>query len=132
MFRQFLLISMAAALTASCATPPREPELTSDIVVIEEAQREDYWVTRQDGVYVKVSGRRIPSGCGRVVLRYVIDSRGDVYNAEVLESEPPGGFDKAALAQLAEWDYVPAESNPGRIPVQVTSTVNFTDQKSDC
>ncbi len=132
MFRQTLFIVFAAVFVTSCATTPPEPELTSDIVVIDEAQRADYWVTRQDGVYVKVNSRRpMPSGCGHVVLQYVIDSRGDVFNATVLESEPPGGFDRAALAQLTEWEYVPAESNPGRTPVQVTETVEFKT-RDDC
>ncbi|MDE0419988.1 MAG: energy transducer TonB [Gammaproteobacteria bacterium] len=44
---------------------------------------------------------------GRVVVRYDVTVAGTVANAVVIESEPPGIFDDAALAAVRSWRFRP-------------------------
>mgnify|MGYP000503876593 CR=1 FL=1 len=45
---------------------------------------------------------------GRVVLNLLIDEDGNVAKAKVVESQPPGVFDEAALAAARSWRFSPA------------------------
>ena len=44
---------------------------------------------------------------GRVTLRYDIGVDGTVFNLRVVEAEPEGVFEEAALKALAEWRFRP-------------------------
>ena len=44
---------------------------------------------------------------GRVVVRYDVTAAGTVANAVVVESEPPGVFDDAALNAVRSWRFRP-------------------------
>ena len=44
---------------------------------------------------------------GRVVVRYDVTAEGTVANAVVVESEPPGVFDAAALDAVRSWRFRP-------------------------
>ena len=44
---------------------------------------------------------------GRVVVRYDVTAAGTVANAVVIESEPPGVFDDAALDAVRSWRFRP-------------------------
>ena len=63
---------------------------------------------------------------GHVVIRYDVTEVGVVVDAEVVEAEPEGLFEAAALAAIAQWRFRPAVV--GGKPVEtkgVVSTLRF-------
>ena len=46
---------------------------------------------------------------GKVVLRFIVDSKGDVIEPEVTESEPERMFDDAAMEAILKYRFKPAE-----------------------
>ena len=63
---------------------------------------------------------------GWVKVRYDIGDDGAVENLTLVESHPPGVFDAAALAAVAQWRYRPTtlDGAPGRMS-GVVSTLSF-------
>ena len=119
------------ALTA-CATPAPKPTayLASDIAVVDQTDLDRYWKPVQSSISFPVSAVRVAqTRCGYVVTRFIIDSNGDVYNAEILESEPAGVFDQSALTALSHWEYEAAETNPDRTPVRVDQKTEFKTKR---
>ena len=63
---------------------------------------------------------------GHVVIRYDLTAEGAVVNAEVLAAEPPGVFEEAALAAIAQWRFRPATAQGKSIASQGRiSTLRF-------
>ena len=56
---------------------------------------------------------------GYVVLRFTVTETGAVADPEVIRSEPPGVFDRAALRSVLRWKYQPQLANG--TPVSVVS-----------
>jgi TonB family protein len=48
---------------------------------------------------------------GHVLLRFHLDEKGGMSQLHVVQAEPPGVFEKAALAAVREWRFAPAEKN---------------------
>jgi TonB family protein len=48
---------------------------------------------------------------GHVLLRFHLDEKGGMSQLHVVQAEPPGVFEKAALAAVREWRFAPAERN---------------------
>ena len=84
-----LLLATLTAVLAGCASLSRPPQFIggTDLVYPAEA--------RANGVE------------GRVVVRYDVTAAGNVANAVVVESEPPGVFDAAALTAVRSWRFRP-------------------------
>ena len=123
---KLLLVSlMTSVFLAACATTSGMV-LNDDVVVVDGKQAKNYWVAKEDGVSFKgpgpVGGFTEP---GEVTLQYIIDSRGEVFNVEVIDSQPEGKFDRMAIKALSLVEFMPAEDNPERTPVQVTQTTTF-------
>lgn len=83
-----LLATMAAAL-AGCASALRPPQFIGGADLIYPA------AAKAEGVE------------GRVVVRYDVTATGTVANAVVVESEPAGVFDAAALDAVRSWRFRP-------------------------
>jgi len=45
---------------------------------------------------------------GRVVLRFIVDEKGEVKEPEVVKAEPEGVFEEAALAAIVKYKFIPA------------------------
>ena len=63
---------------------------------------------------------------GHVVIRYDVTAQGTVVNAEVVEAEPDGVFEEAALASIVHWRFRAA--TVGGKPVEtpgLVSTLRF-------
>ncbi len=58
---------------------------------------------------------------GYVILRFTVTETGSVADPEVLRSEPPGVFDRAATRAVRRWKY-----QPQIVDGQPTSVVSFT------
>src|SRR5262245_1773309 len=57
---------------------------------------------------------------GFVVLEYTVDGRGQVVAPRVVESAPPGVFDRAALRALSRWRYEALGADPTTMKVRLT------------
>lgn len=63
---------------------------------------------------------------GQVVIRYDLTAEGAVVNAQVMAAEPPGLFEEAALAAIAQWRFRPALAGGKRVASQGRiSTLRF-------
>ncbi|MYE84019.1 MAG: energy transducer TonB [Gammaproteobacteria bacterium] len=102
------------ALLAGCSSPSRPPQFLSG----------------PDLVYPPAA--RAAGIEGHVVVRYDVTAEGAGANPVVVESEPAGTFDAAALASLSRWRFRPriargeAVSAPNRV-----STLRFRLGESD-
>ena len=102
------------ALLAGCSAPSRPAQFLSG----------------PDLVYP--SAARAAGIEGHVVVRYDVTAAGAVANPRIVESEPAGTFDAAALASLSRWRFRPrvesgqAVSAPNRV-----STLRFRLGESD-
>src|SRR5688572_24988411 len=97
--------SCAVALSLSCAgaNPPAGPDLASC------AERTNWKrpvpLVRVEPVYPEPALReRIE---GYVEIESSIGARGEVVNPVVVDAEPPGEFDSAALYAYSQWQYCP-------------------------
>jgi len=63
---------------------------------------------------------------GYVILRFTVTETGSVADPEVLRSEPPGIFDRAAIRAVLRWKYQPQLANGE--PISVISYTRFTFQ----
>jgi len=62
---------------------------------------------------------------GRVLIRVLIDEDGRVEEAEVVESQPAGVFDAAALKAIRGWRFSPAQRLGQPVAVRVDIPVSF-------
>ena len=62
---------------------------------------------------------------GFVNVMFTINSKGRVRDIEVIESEPPGVFDKSTFRALKRFRYKPTEINSERQPDRVEFTMHF-------
>lgn len=83
--------------------PPTEPDQAPQITVVPDLAR-----------FYPHSARRRKLG-GRSIVGVEVDARGRVQDAQVLESEPPGIFDDAALRAARSFTFEPARR--GQEPV---------------
>lgn len=96
------------ALLAGCSAPSRPPQFLSG----------------PDLVYPPAA--RAAGIEGHVVVRYDVTAEGTVANPVVVESEPAGTFDAAALASLSRWRFRPRiESGQAVSALNRVSTLRF-------
>ena len=69
---------------------------------------------------------------GYVVIRYDVTAQGAVANPEVVEAEPEGVFEEAALASIAQWRFRPATVGGEAVETSgVVSTLRFRLAEDD-
>ena len=56
---------------------------------------------------------------GSVLVEYTVDERGRVVAPRILEAQPPGVFDGAALGALSRWRYEVGGSEPQTMKVKM-------------
>lgn len=62
---------------------------------------------------------------GRVTLRFVVDENGQVQNPEVIEAEPAGVFEQAALAAIVKYKFDPAVVNDKKVKCFAILPIGF-------
>ena len=62
---------------------------------------------------------------GSVTVEYVVDKKGYVKNVKVLESSPPGVFDRAATESIRRWRYRAAKFKGQPVEVPVRTRIRF-------
>jgi hypothetical protein len=127
--RSILLVPALLTLLCACSANPTQTEafFTTDIVDLRDSKgSERYWEWKQSRYSfrpVMAPSEREP--CWFAQIDYIIDSNGNVFNAEVVEIRPDERFKVDALRMLAMHEYVPAETNPDRVPIYSTITLEM-------
>ncbi len=63
---------------------------------------------------------------GKVVVRCVVSSGGRIQDAKILQAEPAGYFEKAALKSVIKWTFVPAKFKGEKVAVYVDIPLSFS------
>ncbi|MEJ2611572.1 MAG: energy transducer TonB [Candidatus Thiodiazotropha sp.] len=66
---------------------------------------------------------------GRVVLKFTINQDGSVSDATVIESEPAGYFEQAALRAIRRWQFHPKVIDGKAVARSATQTIKFNLKK---
>jgi len=132
------VVAGAATLLAACsAAPPQpapEPFFTAPVVDVRGNERAgEYWETKF--AWGRYRPTMVPSDrepCWFAKIDFIIDSNGNVFNPEIVEIRPDERFARDALRMLAMNEYTPAETNPDRVPVHSTVTLEIKVQGHSC
>lgn len=62
---------------------------------------------------------------GHVTLSLLVEADGTVDDLKVLESQPPGVFDEAAMAAVRQWRFTPATYEGRPVSVRARQTLRF-------
>ncbi len=63
---------------------------------------------------------------GKVVVRCVVTAGGRVKEEKIIQANPAGYFEQAALKAVKKWTFVPATLNGEKVPVYVDIPLSFT------
>lgn len=125
--RYALTLVAAVAFLAGCMSG--NSHFTGPVMDIDGDLLGRYWLVRQsESTFEAPPAQRADCADGYVVLRFVIDSHGHVFEAEILESAPNGCFEDAAIMLLQTWSFLPTQFNPRRTPVRVTQRIPFSSE----
>jgi periplasmic protein TonB len=62
---------------------------------------------------------------GSVLLSFTVDAKGNTNDVQVLQSTPPGVFDRAAVSAVRRWKYAPVMVNGAAVEVPAKTLVRF-------
>nr|WP_284710904.1 energy transducer TonB [Desulfovibrio aminophilus] len=62
---------------------------------------------------------------GKVVLKFLVGADGRVRDIEVVEAEPPGAFEQAAVEAVSRWEFSPAMLRGRPVAVWMRVPVSF-------
>lgn len=116
-------VLLLGAALAACTSAPL---MTGAPVQVGAGELHNFWIPAETDTRINVPAeaqkKRVP---GRVVVEYLIDSDGQVIEPSVVEAEPPGVYNKAALDLLRGQRFEPAPSNTRRLPVKTRTEITF-------
>ena len=121
------VLFLSVGLTA-CASMGKKPYLASDPITVSKTS--DYWVsdenkypfkTQRPSVIKRLRGKDI-----EVSAKYLIDSNGDVFNVEIIESNVDTSMEGLVIKALEEIEYYPAEGNSNKQPIIAKSKLTFS------
>ncbi|MBO7925437.1 hypothetical protein J5X91_04020 [Pseudoalteromonas sp. K222D] len=109
-----------ASLTLLSCRSVKKPTFNNDIVVIDVADLNQYWVAKTSKV-VFLPGRPkwIPKGMGKASFFITIDSNGTLVSRELIDSIPNDWMTQKILDKMPIQQYKPSITNPTKIPVKV-------------
>jgi TonB family protein len=123
---KYLLLALVVVLMFGCYSTP-EALMLSKPLKVEQERLQEYWIQKNERFSFKTPSNISPSTIkpGEVTIEYLIDSNGNIFDAKIVESSPPGLWDKTALKALKNLEYEPAKSNNTRTPVYIKTIFNF-------
>src|SRR5262249_16949532 len=62
---------------------------------------------------------------GVVTVEVVVTTTGETRDVNVTDSNPPGAFDRPAIAPVKRWRYEPAQVNGSPVEVPVRMSIRF-------
>jgi protein TonB len=63
---------------------------------------------------------------GKVFVRCVVSAGGKVLNTRIIQADPVGYFEKAALKSIKKWTFIPAKIQGKRVAVSVDIPLTFS------
>jgi len=66
---------------------------------------------------------------GSVTVRFLVEKSGSVCDLEIVNSTPPGVFDKAVFDAVNRWTFNPGEITGEKVRVRVTKIIHFNLKK---
>ncbi|MEM6640662.1 MAG: TonB family protein [Pseudomonadota bacterium] len=88
-----------------------------------------YWVESHGVIAFEAPpAQKDDCGDGFVTVLFVIDSGGNVSEADVIDSAPPGCYEEVALLLVQTWKYVPTGFNSRKTPVRVSQRIPFSSE----
>ncbi len=62
---------------------------------------------------------------GVVTVEFVVSANGDTRDVRVTDANPPGVFDRAAIAAIKRWHYEPLVVNGTAVDIPVRTSIRF-------
>ncbi|MCW8126410.1 TonB family protein [Microbulbifer halophilus] len=127
LLRISIFVLFISTMFGCSSSPAPVAVLNTDIKIIDPEELDDYWIPEiRRNISYPPERYMPPQGVkGYVKVKYIIDSNGNIFNAEVVESEPEKVFDGLALISLSNKKFSPAEKNKNRMPVKVVTKMRF-------
>lgn len=123
--KYLLSLLLVLGLSACVSAPKRAPFLTQTPVEVELKDLKNYWVQSADSFNVDTTGLTPPKTGGYVKLRCLIDSNGEVFDSQVVDSQPQGGWDEFALRAIQGRKHSASDKNAAKVPVYVVREFKF-------
>lgn len=117
-----IIVIAVTTLLFSCSSTPN---LSTEAVDVKPENLNQYWeMTSQSFSFSSpMDVAKRPKGYVKVL--YLIDSDGEVFNPQIVESVPEGVWDDQGLEAVKRMDYRPSDSNTTRSPVYTTTQFHF-------
>jgi len=116
-----IIRSLVIALLLTSCVSSKKIFLSGDVLVIKSEELTKYWIPKREKFRLNINFKKK----GFVKYKYIIDSNGNLFNPEVVESRPEGVVDNAGLVALSKLKYKPAKTNQNHTPVQVITEIVF-------
>lgn len=124
--RAVLLLLLVCGLAGCIAG---DPHFNGKILDVDGDLLGRYWIVRQsESSFDAPPAPRDDCEDGFVLLGYVIDSHGHIFEADVLQAEPEGCYEDAARMLVQTWTFLPTPLNKRRTPVRVTQRIPFSTE----
>ena len=117
--------TMVIAITFFLFSCASTPELSTEAVEVSPQAIGQYWEMKSESFSFSSPLDVAERPKGFVKVRYLIDSKGKVFNPEIVESVPEGVWDDQGLKAVKQMEYKPSETNPNKNPVFVTTQFHF-------
>ena len=115
---RILLLGSAVAASAVAACTPLPPQ---SIVTKCEASHSDGSIAYEVKIPPEYPAHPPNADVdGHVLMRFDLTQFGTPHNIEIIESEPEGFFDAAAMAALQQWKYCPDPAPRTGLEVQLS------------
>jgi len=111
----------------ACSSTVPEPEQYLAMTPIEVAHTElaSYWVAEPVDFQFSPTNSQPSAWSGSTTIRYLIDSNGHTFDAEIIESTGDRRLETFAHEVVSQSRYRPAAGNLERTPVYTTNEVSF-------
>lgn len=136
---RLILATLTSVLLAACsATPtrdPGEPEFNAPVVEVSREESSNYWTLKRPS---RADARRAIGEpgtsyeCRRAVLAYTVDSKGRVFDVEIVDAWPNEAAAGYFAAMQRQFRYDPTATNLDRIPIRTIGTQTAFVRGADC
>lgn len=123
---KFINLIFLSGLLLGCTSSP-EVYLAEQPIEVTNKSVGEYWEQKNETFSFSLPSIRAPKKKekGYVKVRYLIDSNGNTFNPEIIESVPEGFWDYAGVKAITKQEFIPSEPNKSNKPVYYTQTIQF-------
>lgn len=104
-------------------TVPAAPARPTGIFAMEAVDKAPLAIRKQAPTYPPRARWRNVEGV--VELRFVVTTKGQVEDVDVLDATPPGTFDASAIAAIRQWRFEPGQKNGFPVATRMTLRIRF-------